>query len=76
MTDDKNLHDILKDRAIPEPASNLSHRIIQAAEERQKYFNSSSLLDQITKMFIVPKPAYITAFCLLVGIVVGFYTGE
>lgn len=80
MNGDEKLNKMLAERSIPEPSSNLAYRISQLAEERHsggaRWFDHLSLTEQILRMFVVPKPIYVTAFCLLLGLAVGFYNGE
>ena len=70
----KKLNDILRRREVPPPSSNLAYRITQAA--RSKTFTPVSWVDELFSVFLFPKPAYATAFCLLVGLAIGLYVGS
>lgn len=78
MNIDNKLDDVLTKREIPAPSSNLASRINLMAEQEliQKLNNiqqNLSFSELVLKMFIIPKPAYATAFCLLFGLALGVY---
>lgn len=76
MNNDDELNRILMERAIPKPSSNLIYRISQHAEDMtRRKSNHISLMDQILRMLVIPKPAYATAVCLVLGLAIGFYNG-
>lgn len=65
------MDNILNNRKIPTPSSNLSARIIAAATLRQNTPLWQIILEEVGAMFYIPKPAYAVAFCLVLGIVIG-----
>ncbi len=77
MNMDNKLDDLLIKRVIPDPSSNLANRINAMAEEalikKRNNVNNLSLSELVLRMFIIPKPAYVTAFCLAFGLTLGLY---
>lgn len=75
MDRDYELNRILRARDIPTPSSNLAYRICQLAKENISAEGYQlSFMAQALTMFVIPKPAYVTAICLLFGLAVGFYS--
>jgi len=69
---EKKFDHILTERFVPPPSTNLSERIISAA------LNSAQTkpfwvvcIEQFLDMFVIPRPAYALAFCILFGVVLG-----
>ncbi len=81
MAIDKDLEEILSKRAVPEMRSNLEHRIIQAslAQEVSKKAGSGGVVIRAFKDFIdslvLPNPALSLSMVLLIGLVLGAYSG-
>lgn len=73
------LEDILKDRFVPEPSSNLAYRIIEAAKPRneEKGLALAGIWSGFCELFVIPQPAFAMAVILLIGLSVGsYYTTE
>lgn len=71
------LDDVLRERFIPAPPSNLAYRIIEAAKPRGQ---EKSLGDRISwagagraigEIFVIPQPAFAMAVILILGIYAG-----
>ena len=76
MNSDNEFDKILAGRFTPPPSSNLAYRIAQHAKGSiYRKIDSLSFGEQVLRMFVIPKPAYATAFCLLLGLAIGFYNG-
>ena len=75
MNDDERLNEYLRRRDMPAPSSNLAYRITQAAQPKTKMSMPTSWIDELFSAFLFPKPAYATAFCLIVGLGIGLYAG-
>jgi len=73
MNEEKDLDIILLQREVPAPSTNLAYRISQAA--REKTTDKTHWYDELWRLFIIPKPAYVTAFCLLIGLYIGVFSG-
>lgn len=72
---DKQLDDLLTTRKVEAPSTNLAYRITALAKEKGAMAVSKMPFhEQLLKMFVVPKPAYMTASCLLFGLAVGLYS--
>ena len=74
IDEDNKLDEMLLRRDVPALSTNLSYRIRQAAKDKAAV-STHSLVDDLWRLFIIPKPAYVTAFCLFFGLVMGMYTG-
>lgn len=64
---------LLRERFVPEPPSNLAERIIAAAKPRAKKKGFADFMDDFMELFYIPKPAYATAFILVLGLAAGIY---
>ena len=71
----KNLEDIMNERYIPAPSSNLAERIIEASLMHQKQGRSGWDLFWRTfwDAFLLPKPAYVMAVIFVLGLFMGLY---
>ena len=73
------LEDILKERYVPEPPSNLAYRIIEAAKPRDGERGFSWVVFQrvVAEIFVIPQPAFAMAVILISGVSLGaYYTSE
>lgn len=72
MIKDKDLDNILMNRQCPEPSLNLSHRIMASAKKATSgAWDSLTLTQTMVRLFIIPKPAYVTACLLCIGVLLG-----
>lgn len=73
--DTGDLENIMKERYIPAPSSNLAERIIEASLMHQKQGRSGFDLwwHAFWDAFIFPKPAYIMALFFMLGLFMGLY---
>jgi hypothetical protein len=72
---DEKLESMLRARPIEPPSPNLAQRIIlQARETPQKAPTISQWVRGLFREFHLPKPAYVLAGTLLVGIILGLNT--
>lgn len=69
------LEDILKERYVPEPSSNLAYRIIEAAKPRgdEQGFSWAAMRRIFSEIFVIPQPVPAMAAILLLGVAAGFY---
>jgi hypothetical protein len=75
-----NIDDILKRRAVPEPATNLAERIIDAAARRKPKQSAASgfkaWLEEFLDDFALPQPALVMGTVLFAGLMLGVYAGN
>ena len=71
MNDDTDFNKLLHDRTTPAPAANLATRISAAAAMRQNTPLIDIIIQEITAMIILPRPAYVLAFSLILGLLLG-----
>lgn len=80
MNGDYELNKILNKRVVPNPPSNLAYRIQQAAhqktQQKSNVDGSFSWNKQILNMLFIPRPAFIMAFCLVIGLGIGMYANN
>jgi len=70
-TDKKNIDGLLHERFVPSPSHNLAQRIIAASAQNPKRSFLSILMTELSEMFVIPRPAYAIAGCVLLGLVMG-----
>lgn len=68
MTKEKSIDGMLKNRFVPNPSSNLSARIIAAAARHPERSFWEIFFSEFSDMFIMPRPAFALAACLLLGL--------
>lgn len=77
---EKELRLVLEKHAIPQPSSNLAERIIDAAVSEMKPEIAKNIKrpwwKNFNNNFLVPQPALVLAFVLVLGIVLGFQGEE
>lgn len=73
MTDD--LDRLLNKRMTPQAPSNLAHRIAEMAGQKPAR-RPLNIWDEISAMFIIPRPAVALGFSILLGLFVGFQAGD
>lgn len=71
MNDDRELDRILSKREMVSPASNLSSRIVAAAKSRQNISIWDRFVNEIMEMLLIPRPAYVLAAFLVIGLFIG-----
>ncbi len=71
MNDNSNLERILHERHVPAASTNLAARIKTSAKVTQDIPFYQSLLNDITSIMIIPKPAYALAAMLVLGVFIG-----
>lgn len=69
MTDHHNIDRLLKNRFVPNPSTNLSARIIAAAARHPDQPIWKITLNELSDMFLIPRPAYAIAACVFLGLV-------
>lgn len=71
-----DLENVMQERYIPAPSSNLAERIIEASLMHQKQGRSGVDLWWRTfwDAFMLPKPAYVMAAIFVLGLFMGLYT--
>ncbi len=69
------LDDILRERFVPEPPTNLAYRIIESAKARGRGepLAPAGLWLGFAEMFAIPRPAFAMATILFAGLAVGLY---
>jgi hypothetical protein len=74
---DEKLDGLLRSRRI-EPAPDLGQRILLAARQRPQNRNQPlwQWMRELFSEFHLPKPAYVLASALLIGMVIGFNTPD
>ena len=68
MTQDKTTDRLLKNRFVPNPSTNLSSRIIAAAGRHPDQPIWKITWNELSEMFLIPRPAYAVAACVLLGL--------
>ena len=70
---DKKFDDLLNQHHVPQPASNLAQRICDAAtlEEVKSTSWFDNFLFELNRLFVIPRPAYAIATCLIFGALIG-----
>lgn len=71
MNDNVNFNRILEGRSVTPSLSNLSERIIAAAAVQNNTPLWIIIMQELSAMFILPRPAYAMAFTLILGVVLG-----
>ena len=74
-TNDRDFEDMLKQRYIPAPSSNLAERIIEASfmHKRQGRSGIDLIWRSFWDAFMLPKPAYVMAVIFAIGLFMGVY---
>lgn len=69
------LDEILRERFVPEPPSNLAYRIIEAAKPRgsERGLTWAGVGRAFGELFLIPQPAFALAAFLILGVAVGAY---
>lgn len=67
------LEDILRERYVPEPPTNLAYRIIEAAKPRgeEKGLTWAGIGRAFGELFVIPQPAFAMAVVLIIGVYSG-----
>jgi len=75
---DQKLDNLLRSRRLEPPGANLAQRIILEARNLPQAPNSSlwESMRQVFAEFHLPKPGYVLASALVLGMVIGFSTPE
>ena len=75
---DQELDNLLRSRRLEPPSANLAQRIILAARNLPQATNISlwESMRQTFAEFHLPKPGYVLASALVLGMVIGFSTPE
>ncbi|MEM6780522.1 MAG: hypothetical protein AAF569_01515 [Pseudomonadota bacterium] len=73
MNDD--LNQLLNKKYAPDAPSNLAYRIIDAAKNR-KNKKPRNVWEELSWMFIVPRPALALGVSVLIGLMIGFQGGS
>lgn len=68
--DDKKLEQYLHLSKIPDPNPSLQQRIILAARSRKPQNIMENILN-IFQEFLIPKPQYVIALSLIIGVTIG-----
>ncbi len=73
MDPEKQLQDLMQARGVPQMRSNLAERIIEAAEREKSKGRCAPQAWWIafSEAFLLPKPAYVMALLLVLGIAMG-----
>ncbi len=72
MTEDK-LERLLNIRKVPDLPPDLVSRIINTAGTRPRNVSVfKAVMEEITGFLVIPRPAYWTAACLLLGLAAGY----
>jgi len=71
MNDDTDFNKILEKQKIIAPSTNLSARIIAAANREENIPLWAIIMREFTTMFIIPRPAYAVALTLVFGLILG-----
>lgn len=71
MKKNKSFESTLEQRFIPPASTNLSERIIAAASKRKDAPFIKVVLEELMDMFVLPRPSYALAFCVIFGLFLG-----
>ncbi len=69
----QDLKNKIDNRYVPKPSSNLAYRIADAAKPKEKAGFGLSIDKVLGRFLMIPKPAYVAAFCLLLAVTAVFY---
>lgn len=71
-----DMNEILRARKNAQAPSNLAERIIDASLKQASAQKTVSLLEELSSMFILPRPALVIAACLVLSLGVGLQIGN